>query len=99
MDCTSSENPGKTRKLQSVNYLYSLLSYLQSDKFQVVFEAHGSSYVSKLRYRAPDPTKFILLLHITKSLKCDNVYKLFVMTPRRTYLFNINTLACSNAEI
>ena len=27
MDCTSSENSGKTRKLQSVTYLYSLLSF------------------------------------------------------------------------
>ena len=35
-----------------------------------------------------------LLLHFTKSLKRDNVYKL-LMTPRRTYLPSINTLSGS----
>ena len=33
-----------------------------------------------------------------KILKRDNVYKLF-MTPSRTFLPSINTLACSKAEI
>ena len=40
--------------------------------------------------------KLFLHLSFTKSLKHDNVYKLF-MTPRRIYMPNINTLACCKA--
>ena len=35
-----------------------------------------SYHVPRLRYRAYDPKKLILHLHLTKSLKRDNVYKL-----------------------
>ena len=43
--------------------------------------------------------KLIIQLHFTKSPKRDNVYELFFMTPRRTYMPSINTLACPKTEI
>ena len=43
--------------------------------------------------------KNILHLHFTKSFKRDKGLPVVFMTPRRTYLPSMNTLACSKAEI